>query len=51
MMTFTTGSPGNVELELQYNDLNPLHPVLLVKITDVVFFSSKGLTSGIFNFV
>ena len=41
-----SSSPGNVEIELQYNDLNPLHPVLLVKLTDVVFFSSKGLSSG-----
>lgn len=40
-------SPGTIELELQYNNLNPLHPVLLVKLTDVVFYSPKGLSTGI----
>ena len=41
-----SSSPGTVEIELQYNNLNPLHPVLLVKLTDVIFYSTKGLTSG-----
>ena len=41
-----SSSPGTVEIELQYNNLNPLHPVLLVKLTDVIFYSTKGLSSG-----
>ena len=41
-----SSSPGTVEIELQYNNLNPLHPVLLIKLTDVIFYSTKGLSSG-----
>jgi len=37
---------GSAKLELEYNDLNPDRPVLLVKLLDILLQSSKNLSSG-----
>lgn len=37
---------GDAKLELEYNDLNPQYPVVLVKLLDILFQSSKQLPSG-----
>lgn len=37
---------GDAKLELEYNDLNPQHPVMMVKLLDILFQSSKQLPSG-----
>ncbi len=42
----TTTSSCDVKLECHFNDLNPAHPVLLVKLLDITLPSSKLLSSG-----
>lgn len=37
---------GDAKLELEYNDLNPQYPVMMVKLLDILFQSSKHLPSG-----
>ena len=37
---------GSAKLQLEYNDLNPKSPVLLVKLLDILLQSSKSLSSG-----
>ena len=40
---------GSAKLELAYNDLNPQQPVLIVKLLDILFQSSKNLSSGMYR--
>jgi len=41
-----TAVVGDAKLELTFNDLNPNCPVLVVKLQDILFQSSKSVSSG-----
>ena len=49
LLSYTTDTRalvGDAKLELEFNDLNPRNPVLLVKLHDILFQSNKNVSSG-----